>query len=207
MKFKFIIILVAILMLGAFNVNSIKSKEPYINISNVENSKNFKGFIKHRIITKLYFQNEGKISFLPYKEGDYVKKGQVIARLDGYLYKIKKEKFNLNNEINYNIIVSPINGYIGKIYKPLNSYVKNKEPVLEIYSANKTEAEALVGANYINKINLNKSAKVEYKNEIYEAKIANILKSSDDYIIELEFDSLHSELKEGANIDVKLDFE
>ncbi len=65
-----------------------------IKIQKVENRdyKSFHGFVKSQLITKLSFQTEGKIIFLPYTKGDYVKKGQVLARLDGILYKIKKNE-------------------------------------------------------------------------------------------------------------------
>ena len=207
MKFKFIILVLIISIFGIFNYNFPTNNESCINISNIENEKSFKGYIKHHSPIKLYFQNEGKIIFMPYKEGDYIRKGQVIARLEGIPYKIKKEKFNLNNEINYNIIASPLNGYIWKIYKPVNSYIKNKEAIVEILSCNKTEAEVLVNTYYINKINLRKNAKIDYKNNSYEAKIANIIKNNDNYIIELEFNDLYKELKEGTSIEARLNLE
>ena len=55
-----------------------------------ETVKKYHGIVKSRFMSKLSFQTEGKISYIPYAKGDYVTKGQVLARLDGVLYKIRK---------------------------------------------------------------------------------------------------------------------
>ena len=204
MKYKIIILVLIIFIFGACKLNSIQGDNSYVNISNIDNIKHYKGYIKQRPINKLYFQSEGKLVFMPYSKGDFVKKGQVLARLDGISYKIKKEKFNFEDEINYNIITAPYDGYIDEIYKKLNSYIKNNEAILSIYSTNKTEAEALIDAKDINKINLKEKAQIEYKNSKYEAKIANVVKCNDSYIIELELNNLYKELKEGTNVNVEL---
>ena len=206
MKNKIIILILTVLIFGACKLNSIQSDKSYINISNIDNKKEFKGYIKQRPIEKLYFQTEGKIVFMPYIKGDFVRKGQVLARLDGISYKIRKEKFNFENEINYNIIIAPFDGYIEEVYKNLNSYILKKEPVLALYPTNKTEAETMIDARYINKVNLKEKAVVKHNNAIYDAKIANILKDNDNYIIELELNNLYKELKEGMNINVELKF-
>ena len=197
-------VIVLILIIFVFCACKLNSNDNYIEISDINNSKKFNGYIKPNNITKLSFQTEGKIIFLPYKKGDYVKKGEILARLEGVLYKIKKEKFNLDDEFNYNVIPAPYDGYIEEIYKPLNSYVKKGEVVLALYQTNKTEAEILVEPEYINKINLKEKGILEYKNSNYEVKISNIVKNEDNYLIELELDDLHKELKEGANIKVLL---
>jgi len=207
MKCKIVVLVLIILVFCACKLNSAQSDNAYVNISNVNTEKKFKGYIKQRPLTKIYSKTEGKISFLPYSKGDYIRKGEVIVRLDNILYKINKEKFKLQQGLNYNIITAPFDGYVEEIYKPLNSYVKSKEAIIAIYPNNKTEAETMVEAKYINKINLNKEVKIEYKDSVYEAKISNISKNSDNYIIELEFDNLYKELKEGASINVKLDME
>lgn len=75
----------------------------YIQIKENKDSnyKIFHGFIKSQLITNLSFQTEGRIIFIPYTKGDFVKKGQVLARLDGILYKIRKneEQATLQNAI------------------------------------------------------------------------------------------------------------
>lgn len=65
------------------------------------NFKTFHGFVKSQLISALSFQTEGRIIFMPYTKGDFIKKGQVLARLDGILYKIKKneEQATLQNAI------------------------------------------------------------------------------------------------------------
>ena len=52
----------------------------------------FHGVLKANNSTILSFQSEGRIVFFPYTKGDYIKKNQVIARLDGVLYSIKKNE-------------------------------------------------------------------------------------------------------------------
>ncbi len=78
---------------GCSNNNEIKNIS-YIKIPNNINSdyKEFYGNIKSQKIADLSFESEGKIIFIPYTQGDFIKKGQVIARLDGELYKIKKKE-------------------------------------------------------------------------------------------------------------------
>ena len=205
MKSKLIIFTLIVFVFCAFKPNS--NDNNYINVSNIDNSKVFDGYIKARSLTKLSFQTDGRISFLPHKKGDYVKKGEVLARLDGISYRVKKEKLNLNNEFNYNVIVASDNGYIEEIYKPVNSYVKKGQPVLSLYSNNKTEAEVLVVPEYINKINLKENGVLKYKNSNYEVKISNIIKNDDNYLLELELNGLYKELKEGTNIKVSLDLD
>lgn len=76
-----------------------------ISVVKPQNTKVFHGIVKSQLVTDLSFQSEGKIIFIPYTKGDYVKKGQVLARLDGILYKIKKdeEKAKLKEaQIQYN---------------------------------------------------------------------------------------------------------
>lgn len=70
-----------------------------LNEDNFENSNRFYGTMKATYSTNLSFQTEGKISYLPYSRGDFVKKGTVLARIDAVLYNIrlKEEKENLKN--------------------------------------------------------------------------------------------------------------
>ena len=200
MKFKIIFLTLILLFFGAIRLNFGHYDDAFVNVSNISNVKKFNGFIKQRPLTKIFFQTDGKITFMPYSKGDFVKKGQVLARLDGVLYKFRKEKLNLGNEINYNIVIAPYDLYIEEIYASKNSYIKKGMPVMAIYPTDKTEAEILIGAQYINKINLDDSVFVEYKNNNYEAKINDISKSDDNYIINLELKELYPQLKNGANI-------
>lgn len=179
----------------ACKLNSSQSDKEFVNVSNIDKTKVFKGYIKQRPLTKLYFNNDGNICFMPYKKGDHILKGQVIARLDSATN---------NNNISDNLIISPFDGYIEEIYKTQGTYIKEKQPVLAMYSKNKTQAEVLIDAKYINKINLKKEAQIEAFNNTYEAKISNILRNDNDYIIELELNKLYKELKCGLNIEAKL---
>lgn len=205
MKTKIIVLIFTLFIFCVCKLSPATDNSAYIEVSNIDNAKTFKGYIKQKDIQKLSFDQEGKISFLPYSKGDFIRKGQVIARLDGIFYKIKKEKFNLDNEINYNIILAPYDCYINEIYKKQGQYVKNKETVLSIQQSNKTEAEILIEPEYINKINLKKTGVLEYKNAKYEVKISNISKNDNNYLIELQLNDIYKELKEGSNINVKLD--
>lgn len=57
-----------------------------------KNTKIFHGYVKAQHLIDLSFQSEGKIIEIPVTIGDYVKKGQLLARLDGILYKIQKQE-------------------------------------------------------------------------------------------------------------------
>ena len=100
MKTKIIILTMFIIIFGACKLNSTQGDDAFVKVSNIDNTKDFKGYIKQRPLNKLYFQTDGKISFMPYKKGDFVRKWQVMARIDAITYKIKKDDFTLNNEIN-----------------------------------------------------------------------------------------------------------
>ena len=65
-----------------------------VDIANVKQKREklFHGRVKSQFYSKLSFQTEGNIVFLPYVKGDYIKKDTIIARLDGILYKIKKQQ-------------------------------------------------------------------------------------------------------------------
>ena len=62
-----------------------------INIPKYEN-KIFHGIVKSSNNANLSFQTEGKITYFPFADGDFIKKGQTIARLDGTLYEIRKKE-------------------------------------------------------------------------------------------------------------------
>ncbi len=110
MNHKKTIFLILFLIIGSIAAfNDIKAQKPsmLIKVSAVKNEtdKKFHGTVISQFTTDLSFQSEGRINYIPYSKGDYVKKGQVLARLDGILYKIKKneEQARLKeNQIQYN---------------------------------------------------------------------------------------------------------
>ena len=94
----FILCFLIILNVGSFSIPQAE----YIKIKSIsQNQSVFHGILKATNSTTLSFQSEGRIVFLPYTKGDFIKKNQVIARLDGILYSIKKneEKAKLNEFI------------------------------------------------------------------------------------------------------------
>ena len=103
--FKIFILISFVFIFSSCSNNSYIKPTNYIKITDKNNAKIFHGIVKASLSTLLSFQSEGKIIFLPYTKGDFIKKGQVIARLDGELYKIKKnEELSKLQEatINYN---------------------------------------------------------------------------------------------------------
>lgn len=94
MKFlRFTLVFLLFILLGACTPKNKLINVDYIKIDNLENSfKTYQGIVKSANSTILSFQSEGQIVFLPYSKGDFVKKGEVIARLDGTLYSIKKNE-------------------------------------------------------------------------------------------------------------------
>ena len=73
-----------------------------INIPKYEN-KIFHGIVKSSNNANLSFQTEGKITYFPFADGDFIKKGQTIARLDvetkaQTIAKIEKEIYRCASE-------------------------------------------------------------------------------------------------------------
>ncbi len=104
-KCKIVILLILLFFVSA--CENYNSRENY-NIEYIkpmylpdESKLIFHGMIKSQLISNLSFQTEGKITYLPFSKGDFVKKGQVLARLDNTLYKIQKDeqKANLENAV------------------------------------------------------------------------------------------------------------
>ena len=97
---RIILLTLAVLCFSGCNQNKIIKNIDYIKISNTNSSNylEFYGNVKSQKIADLSFESNGKITFIPYQKGDFIKKGQVIARLDGELYKIqRKEQLALLN--------------------------------------------------------------------------------------------------------------
>ncbi len=91
-NFKFLITFLAIVLLCSCTNKTTYKNINYIEISKKDSQNSYHGLVKSNLSTILSFQSEGKLIFLPYSKGDFVKKGQVIARLDGALYNIKKNE-------------------------------------------------------------------------------------------------------------------
>ena len=85
MKSKIIILIVTILIFCVCKLNSQQSDNNYLKISDIDSNKSFEGYIKSHPLNKLSFGADGRIIYMPHKKGDYVKKGEIIARLDGLL--------------------------------------------------------------------------------------------------------------------------
>jgi len=77
----------------------IEPKYVVLEESNFVNQDKFFGYIKSGNSAILNFQTEGKIIYLPYTKGDFVKKNTLLAKIDGILYQIrlKEEKERLKN--------------------------------------------------------------------------------------------------------------
>ncbi|MBQ7286432.1 MAG: efflux RND transporter periplasmic adaptor subunit [Candidatus Gastranaerophilales bacterium] len=88
------LIILFLIVLGLYGCHSYEkiAKIDYIKIDKNNNQKEFQGIIKAQNSAILSFQAEGKISYLPFSKGDFVKKGQTIAKLDGILYVIRKNE-------------------------------------------------------------------------------------------------------------------
>ena len=90
-KRLFILLIITFLLYGCNSYEKI-TKVEYIKVANKQNKKEYQGIIKAQNSAILSFQAEGKIIYLPFSKGDFVKKGQTIAKLDGILYVIRKNE-------------------------------------------------------------------------------------------------------------------
>lgn len=86
---------ILIILLACSCANQKINKANYIQINDSYlNKKIFYGTLKAQNSADLSFQTEGKITYLPYTKGDFVKKGETIARLDDIFYKIRQNEEN-----------------------------------------------------------------------------------------------------------------
>ena len=76
----------------------------------------FHGVIKSKRIADLSFQSEGKIIYLPYSRGDFVKKGQTVAVI---------EAMKLENEV-----PATVEGKVVEIKVSKGNTVNNKDVLI-----------------------------------------------------------------------------
>lgn len=94
-KIKLFLYLFLVLLSGMFFTScSTKNSNIYCRTYKIEpvEKEYFYGYVKFKNVIDLSFLSEGKVIYCPYTKGDFVKKGQVLARLDGILYKIKQKE-------------------------------------------------------------------------------------------------------------------
>ncbi len=137
------------------------------------NTKIFHGFVRSQHLINLSFQSEGRIIYFPFSLGDFVKKGQVIARLDGELYKIQKqEELSRLNEAK--IKQNRFNKYYKRVDMLHNAGAISDNDWEEAYFNLKTATEDIVlqkeKINYIEKQISYNEIKAPFDGYIYEKK-------------------------------------
>lgn len=71
---------------------SRKTEEnPCIELTTCKSKENnhFYGIVSNQLKSNISFRSEGRIIYFPYSLGDRIKKGQIVAKLEGELYKIQ----------------------------------------------------------------------------------------------------------------------
>ncbi|MBR5303721.1 MAG: efflux RND transporter periplasmic adaptor subunit [Candidatus Gastranaerophilales bacterium] len=86
-----LLVLISLTLVSCFDERLIE-KLDYVKIEKSNYNESFSGVVKSKNSTVLSFQTEGRIIYLPYTKGDFIKKGQVIACLDNTLYEINKKE-------------------------------------------------------------------------------------------------------------------
>ncbi len=84
-----------ILIFCAFFITGCNnSKQETIETYKISSSPKvtFLGTVKFQHSANLSFQEDGVITYIPFSKGDFVKKGQIIAKIDDTLYKIRKNE-------------------------------------------------------------------------------------------------------------------
>lgn len=263
---RLLFICLILFIFGAcINYSEIKNAD-YIKILPQNNKKiiTYHGTIKSQSGTDLSFQAEGEIIFLPYTKGDYVKKGTIIARLDGTLYSIKrseemarlqeysirkqkqnnyykrldllhkvgaisendwegaffeletlnkqyeiqKEKIKyLDEEISYNVIISPYDAYISEKYSDVNSYAKKGETIVSIIGLNDLQAEIMIDELKINQITLDENLNIKILDKNYKGIVKHISKSSvksGGYLVKINLLNPDDNIKEGMSADISI---
>ncbi len=87
-KILLIVVVVSVIIIAGINILSIFSKQTFkagtIFVKNVKSEILADGQIASQNQAVLHFQTGGKLTYLPYKEGDSVSQGATIASLDSY---------------------------------------------------------------------------------------------------------------------------
>lgn len=93
LKIIIIIILLVVLCACKANKSEIKKVNTYKVINDMNNNyKIYSGSITSQNRPTLSFRIEGKIIYFPYTQGDFIKKGNTIAKIDNTLYDIEKKQ-------------------------------------------------------------------------------------------------------------------
>ncbi len=90
MRKIFLIIVFCLLFITGCNNSKKETIETYKILSAPK--KTFLGTVKFQHTAYLSFQEDGVITYIPFSKGDFVKKGQIIAKIDDTLYKIRKSE-------------------------------------------------------------------------------------------------------------------
>ena len=90
--FVLVLLFFVLLIFGACtNYETIENVD-YIKVEKNKQSNTYKGIVKAKNSATLSFQTQGQIIYFPYTKGDFIKKGNVIAKIDGTFYLIQKNE-------------------------------------------------------------------------------------------------------------------
>ncbi len=119
---------------------------------NIVKSLNLSGDIVGKEVVHVFPQVPGKVMEILVKEGQYVRKGQVIMKIDRDI---------VGMEYLPAVVESPLSGYVGTIMVDRGMSVGPQTPLTQIVTMNQVEAVAQLIEEQINMVQIGMKAKVK----------------------------------------------
>ncbi|MGQ9842055.1 MAG: efflux RND transporter periplasmic adaptor subunit [Spirochaetota bacterium] len=163
LTFIVIIALIGTYRLGVFVINKLKPKqivqeERVIPVKavkairmNIVKSLNLSGDIVGKEVVHVFSQVPGKVMEILVKEGQYVKKGQVIVKVDRDV---------IGMEYLPAVVESPISGYVGTIMVDKGVSISPQIPLAQVVTMNQVEAVAQLIEEQINMVHIGMKARI-----------------------------------------------
>lgn len=158
-----IIALIGTYRLVVFVINKLKPKqvvqeEHVIPVKAVKAIKmtmvktlNLSGDIVGKEVVHVFSQVPGKVMEILVKEGQYVKKGQVIVKVDRDI---------VGMEYLPAVVESPISGYVGTVMVDKGMSISPQTPLVQVVTMNQVEAVAQLIEEQINMVQIGMKARI-----------------------------------------------
>ncbi len=118
---------------------------------NITKTLNLSGDILGKEVVHVFSQVPGKVMEILVKEGQFVKKGQVIFRVDRDI---------VGMEYMPAVVESPLSGYVGTVMVDRGMSISPQTPLAQVVTMNQVEAVAQLIEEQINMVQIGMKAKV-----------------------------------------------
>lgn len=174
--FKFVIFIIVFVVLALLLNSNKKETETYRTASvtrgNIEASVEGSGTISSSESRKVYAKASAEVLNVLHEEGDYVREGEVLAKLDSTAMdstaesqRIAIEQANLSissiqKQIADLTIVANATGYVSELAIAEGSYVTTSMPICNVIEQGAYEIVLPFGYNEVNRIQVGNSARI-----------------------------------------------